>query len=132
MDTESLKTFLSLCNTRNYTRTAGQLFVAQSTVTKRINDLEKELQVPLFLRNNRSVTLTPEGEQFYIYAQKMIELTNSSLSEISSLRKFDNQYRIGAADSIYDGHLAPLILQHQKQHPRYSSPVHARCAEAAS
>ena len=91
MDTESLKTFLSLCNTRNYTRTAGQLFVAQSTVTKRINDLEKELQVPLFLRNNRSVTLTPEGEQFYVYAQKMIELTNSSLSEISSLRKFDNQ-----------------------------------------
>lgn len=123
MDTESLKTFLSLCNTRNYTRTAGQLFVAQSTVTKRINDLEKELQVPLFLRNNRSVTLTPEGEQFYIYAQKMIELTNSSLSEISSLRKFDNQYRIGAADSIYDGHLAPLILQHQKQHPRDSIKI---------
>ena len=123
MDTESLKTFLSLCNTRNYTRTAGQLFVAQSTVTKRINDLEKELQVPLFLRNNRSVTLTPEGEQFYIYAQKMIELTNSSLSEISSLRKFDNQYRIGAADSIYDGHLAPLILRHQKQHPRDSIKI---------
>lgn len=123
MDTESLKTFLSLCNTRNYTRTAGQLFVAQSTVTKRINDLEKELQVPLFLRNNRSVTLTPEGEQFYIYAQKMIELTNSSLSEISSLRKFDNQYRIGAADSIYDGHLARLILQHQKQHPRDSIKI---------
>lgn len=123
MDTESLKTFLSLCNTRNYTRTAGQLFVAQSTVTKRINDLEKELQVPLFLRNNRSVTLTPEGEQFYVYAQKMIELTNSSLSEISSLRKFDNQYRIGAADSIYDGHLAPLILRHQKQHPRDSIKI---------
>lgn len=123
MDTESLKTFLSLCNTRNYTRTAGQLFVAQSTVTKRINDLEKELQVPLFLRNNRSVTLTPEGEQFYVYAQKMIELTNSSLSEISSLRKFDNQYRIGAADSIYDGHLAPLILRHQKQHSRDSIKI---------
>ena len=123
MDTESLKTFLSLCNTRNYTRTAGQLFVAQSTVTKRINDLEKELQVPLFFRNNRSVTLTPEGEQFYVYAQKMIELTNSSLSEISSLRKFDNQYRIGAADSIYDGHLAPLILRHQKQHPRDSIKI---------
>lgn len=53
----------------------------------------------------------------------MIELTNSSLSEISSLRKFDNQYRIGAADSIYDGHLAPLILRHQKQHPRDSIKI---------
>ena len=58
MDIEALNTFLTLANTKNYTRTAAQLFVAQSTVTNRIHELEKELNIALFTRNNRSVELT--------------------------------------------------------------------------
>ena len=57
MDIEALNTFLTLANTKNYTRTAAQLFVAQSTVTNRIHELEKELNIALFTRNNRSVEL---------------------------------------------------------------------------
>ena len=68
MDIGSIRTFMVLAYTKNYTRTADQLFVAQSTVTNRINELEKELGFPLFKRTNRSVDLTPEGEQFMIYA----------------------------------------------------------------
>ena len=64
MDTESIRTFLVLARTRNYTRAADQLFVAQSTVTNRINELEKELGFMLFTRTNRSVELTVKGEQF--------------------------------------------------------------------
>lgn len=48
MDIESLKTFIVLSNVKNYTRAANQLFVAQSTVTNRINELEKELNISLF------------------------------------------------------------------------------------
>ncbi|MBR3645155.1 MAG: LysR family transcriptional regulator [Lachnospiraceae bacterium] len=123
MDIENIRTFITLSSTKNYTRTARQMFVAQSTVTNRINELEKELQFPLFSRNNRSVTLTPEGEQFLIYAEKIIELTDSSLSEISSLKKYENQYRIGCSDSIYDGHLANLILNHQHNYPQDSIKI---------
>ena len=50
MDIESLKTFIVLSNVKNYTRAANQLFVAQSTVTNRINELEKELNISLFVR----------------------------------------------------------------------------------
>ena len=64
MDIESLNTFLTLASTRSFTRTANQLFVAQSTVTNRINELEKELKLKLFNRNNKSVALTPDGERF--------------------------------------------------------------------
>lgn len=117
MNIESIKTFLVLSTTRNYTRTASQLFVAQSTVTNRINELEKELNVSLFSRNNRSVELTPEGEQFLSYAQKVVWLTETSLAEIGSLHQYENHLRIGASDSIYEGHLAQTILAHQKKHP---------------
>ncbi|SEF98905.1 LysR family transcriptional regulator, repressor for citA [Eubacterium ruminantium] len=118
MDTESIKTFLVLSKTRNYTRTADQLFVAQSTVTNRINELEKELKFKLFKRNNRSVELTSEGERFRVYAEQMIELTENSLAEISSVEKYDNYLRIGSADSIYEAHLARRILEHKMTHPK--------------
>ena len=95
MDIESLKTFIVLSNVKNYTRAANQLFVAQSTVTNRINELEKELNISLFSRNNRRVELTMEGEQFLLYAEKVIKLTDDSLSEIRSIHKFDNHIRIG-------------------------------------
>lgn len=70
MDIESLKTFIVLSNVKNYTRAANQLFVAQSTVTNRINELEKELNISLFSRNNRRVELTMEGEQFFYMLKK--------------------------------------------------------------
>lgn len=115
MDIESLKTFIVLANTRNFTRTASQLFIAQSTVTNRITELEKELHISLFTRNNRTVELTLEGEQFRLYAEKVINLTNTSLAEICSIRKYENHIRMGAADSIYAIHLAPLILEHTRK-----------------
>ena len=60
MDTETLRTFVALSSYRNYTKTADALFVAQSTVTNRILELEKEVGRPLLARTKRSVTLTPE------------------------------------------------------------------------
>ncbi|MBR6173737.1 MAG: LysR family transcriptional regulator [Eubacterium sp.] len=118
MDTESIRTFLVLVKTRNYTRAADQLFVAQSTVTNRINELEKELKFSLFTRTNRSVELTVKGEQFRIYAEKMMELTENSLAEISEVQRYDHYLRIGSADSIYEGHLAELIREHRRTHPK--------------
>ena len=118
MDTESIRTFLVLVKTRNYTRAADQLFVAQSTVTNRINELEKELKFALFTRTNRSVELTVKGEQFRIYAEKMMELTENSLAEISEVQRYDHYLRIGSADSIYEGHLAELIREHRRTHPK--------------
>lgn len=118
MDIESIKTFMVLAHTKNYTRAANQLFVAQSTVTNRIHELERELGFSLFKRTNRSVELTPEGEKFRVYGEKVIELTDTSLAELSSVQKYDRYLRIGCADSIYEGHLANLLLKHRKNHPR--------------
>ena len=117
MDIGSIKTFMILAKTKNYTRAANQLFVAQSTVTNRIHELERELGFPLFDRTNRSVELTPRGEKFRQYAEKVIELTDTSLAELSSVQKYDHYIRIGCADSIYEGHLAGLIVKYRRTHP---------------
>ena len=123
MDIESLNTFITLASTKNFTRTANQMFVAQSTVTNRINGLEKELKLKLFNRTNRNVELTAEGERFRLYAEQVLELTQTSLAEISNVRHFDSHLRIGSADSIYEGHLAPLIMEYRKKHPTDSLKI---------
>jgi LysR family transcriptional repressor of citA len=46
MDTTQLKTFLSLVETGNFSTSAKNLIIAQSTVSKRIKDLEKEVGFP--------------------------------------------------------------------------------------
>ena len=123
MDLQTLQTFITLAETRSYTKTANQLFIAQSTVTNRINELEKELKLVLFNRTNRSVQLTVDGERFKIYAEKVLELTENTLAEINMEHRFVNHIRIGSADSIYEGHLAPHIKTYRDKYPENSLKI---------
>ncbi len=123
MNIDDLTTFITLTKTRNFTQTANKLFVAQSTVTSRINELEKKLNVKLFLRNNRMVELTPAGHQFLEYAEKIIEITEKAVSEITSSTSYSAVLRIGAADSIYETHLSSMILSYTKRHRDYAVKI---------
>ena len=123
MDVQTLETFITLADTKSFTKTANQLFVAQSTVTNRINELEKDLKLRLFLRTNRSVKLTTQGERFRIYAEKVLSLTETTLAEMSAEQRFDEHIRIGSADSIYEGHLAPQIKAFKDKHPETSLKI---------
>ena len=58
MDTQNLRTFLTLANVKNFTQTASLLYVAQSTVTNRIAELEKEGGKQLFIRSKKNISLT--------------------------------------------------------------------------
>lgn len=59
--TEQIETFLMLAQRKNYREVSEMLFITQPTVTKYIQRLEKELNVPLFQRSTQSVELTEEG-----------------------------------------------------------------------
>lgn len=117
MNTDTLKTFVVLSDLRSYTRTANQLFVAQSTVTNRILELEQQVGRSLFIRNRKGLELTTEGKHFLRYAKRILELADCALEEISSLNHFDRTIRIGSTNTIYDCHLAgrmvPGLFQNQ-------------------
>lgn len=118
MDTQTLKTFLLLAKLKNFTKTAEQLFVAQSTVTNRIADLESELGKNLFIRNKRSVTLTAEGDTFYKYARRIVELESTALQDIHSIKQYKNSLHIGTTNTIYESHLQTHIKDWMENHPK--------------
>lgn len=117
MDSQSLNTFITLASYRNFSKTADALFIAQSTVTNRIAELEREVGKPLFERNKRKVTLTSEGETFLTYAKRIVELTDAGVQEVNSLNKYKDTLRIGTTNTIYECHLFPKIKEYMKQHP---------------
>ena len=72
MNTDNLRTFLLLVKLKNFTRVAERLFIAQSTVTNRIAELEREMNVKLLRRDTRNVALTEDGKTFYEYARRIV------------------------------------------------------------
>ena len=71
MQPEQIETFLDLCQTRSFNRTAERLGVTQSTVSGRVAALEEALAVRLFDRSRAGTALTPEGRRFEAHAIRL-------------------------------------------------------------
>jgi LysR family transcriptional regulator, transcription activator of glutamate synthase operon len=72
METEHLKEFVMLAEVGNYLDAAERLFISQSSLSKHIQSLEKELGVALFERTTRKISLSPAGSAFLPFAKAMI------------------------------------------------------------
>jgi DNA-binding transcriptional LysR family regulator len=72
MNIERLKYFSNLATTLNYTETAEHFFTTQGNISKNIIALEKELNITLFSREHRKITLTDAGKTILPYAQKIL------------------------------------------------------------
>lgn len=71
MQIELVETFLDLCETRSFNRTADRLGVTQSTVSGRIRTLERRFGRPLFRRSRAGTELTVEGLRFEPHARAL-------------------------------------------------------------
>jgi len=126
MNTESLRTFIILTETLNYRKAAQQLFLAQSTVSARIQDLENELGEKLFVYSGRSLQLTEAGTALQDYAQKMIKLEADIHKNICEKRKNDQTLRLGISISILDWKIRDLIPAYMEKNPDVAVEIHCR------
>ena len=117
MNTENLKTFIVLSKHKNFTKTAESLFVAQSTVTNRIAELEKELGKKLFERERKNVRLTEEGTRFLDYAVRISDLEKTAIEDINTSVKYPKRLNIGSTNTIYDCHLKNKLKRFMSENP---------------
>ncbi len=64
VDLRDLKTFLHLAESRHFSRSARAMHVSPSTLSRQIQRLEEDLGQPLFVRDNRTVTLPKPGKSY--------------------------------------------------------------------
>ena len=82
MNLNQLTYFVTLAQIENYTRAAKRLDITQPSLSHAISNLEKELQVPLFERHGRNVTLTKFWEMFLKYVLDSLHILNLGVERI--------------------------------------------------
>ncbi|HPE38261.1 MAG TPA: LysR family transcriptional regulator [Bacillota bacterium] len=65
---------VKIADLRSMNKAAAELFVSQPALSGAIKELEEEIHTKIFIRNNRGVVTTIEGEEFLRYARQMVEL----------------------------------------------------------
>lgn len=82
MDIKQVQFFLAAATTGSFSAAADELYTTQSSISKQIIALEKELEVPLFDRSKRKISLTEAGETFLKYARSLNTSYQSMLAEL--------------------------------------------------
>ena len=62
--------FLTLAEDLSFTKASKKMGISQSTLSNHVSTLEKNLGVTLFIRSNKSVSLSPEGQILYTVFKK--------------------------------------------------------------
>lgn len=85
MNLKQLSYFTAIAEAGSITEAAGQLHIAQPPLSQQLRALEEELGVRLVVRGPRRCTLTEAGKRLYSRAQQILELTETTRSEMNSL-----------------------------------------------
>lgn len=115
MELEHILEFAVLSDCLNYHRAADELFISQSSLSKHIKTLERDLGVPLFERNVSGVLLTDFGRIFAPYAKQMARLESAYREEIlHKLNSLDGSVNLGTE---YD--ISGLLCTFKQENPDF-------------
>lgn len=110
--------FYYVAKYQNFTQAANVLMNNQPNVTRTIKKLENELGCRLFVRSNRGVKLTPEGEKLYGHVRIAIEQIEAGEQELAMDRSLQSgMVCIGVSESALRCFLLPVLKEYQQQHP---------------
>lgn len=116
MNIRVLQTFIRVVELKSFTRAACELNYVQSTVTMQIQQLEKELGFPLFDRIGKKISLTAYGENFYAYANNILQ----TMMQVNNLGKkpeeMSGSLRIGILESLLSAATLDIFPRFQERY----------------
>lgn len=125
MDQESLEVFLTIARHGSINRAAQALFLAQSTVTHRLKQLERQIGTPLFVRTASGVSLTGEGRRLLPIAANIVEQMRSFMQHEEQRQSLT----IVAGKAFVAYELPRLIGQYRQAHPHFTCYVRSTLYE---
>lgn len=97
MNFDQLKYFLTIVKTGSFSEAADEMFISQSSMSKQIKALERELGIDLFKREHSKVYLTSAGQKFVKYAENTIKEHNDMRLYLDEfVKKSSKTIRIGS------------------------------------
>ncbi|MCF7522443.1 LysR family transcriptional regulator [Levilactobacillus brevis] len=120
MTIDDFYSFITLYKTRNISDVAIALNITQSALSKRLRNMQQELDTALIsTRNKRQLTITESGEVFFRYAQTLTaqyQLLQQELLDYRELRR--GTIQIGSVPVMAQYGLASKMSQFMQDYPQ--------------
>ena len=117
MELRQLEHFVTVAEEQHFTRAAARVHVVQSSLSASIKALERELGEPLFVRDNRRVTLTQAGRALLPAARATLAAVDEGREAVAGLRGvLRGQLHVGAIQTLGVVDLAALLTTFRKVH----------------
>ncbi len=123
METRTLVTFLKVVEMQSFSKAAEALGYTQSAVTIQIQHLEKELNVPLFDRIGKSVSITHYGQEFVPYAKDAVAALNRASNFTLSKEYITGTIRVGIIESLMQNHFAEILEYYHMNYPNVKTQL---------
>ncbi|MFB0933161.1 MAG: LysR family transcriptional regulator, partial [Pseudomonadales bacterium] len=118
MDTHTLEIYLGLCRNLHFGRTSDEFHLSASALSRLVQKLEGELSQTLFMRDNRTVELTPQGEILRVFAQETLQQlaqVKTQMGEASEL--LSGSFRLFASVTASQTILPKVLTQFRLDYP---------------
>ncbi|MBE0612969.1 MAG: LysR family transcriptional regulator [Burkholderiales bacterium] len=109
MDIDQARTFLAIAACGSFLEAAGRLHLTQSTVSARIQRLEGELGVRLFVRNRAGATLTIGGRRYAEYAKRLVLTAEQARHHVGLPSRYRATLRIGGRIALWESLLPDWV-----------------------
>ncbi|MCC8066378.1 MAG: LysR family transcriptional regulator [Clostridiales bacterium] len=121
MNIEYFREFTVLADCSNYLEAADRLFIGQSTLSKHIISMEKELGVPLFERTSRKVALSKYGKLLLPYANTIVQTQYGYSSALQNeLESERGRVTVGTISATAKYGITSLIASFKRKYPSSS------------
>jgi LysR family transcriptional regulator, transcription activator of glutamate synthase operon len=117
MEIRQIQYFLSIVDTGSFSAAADEHYISQSSLSKMIIALEKELSTSLFDRSKRKVSLTEAGEAFLRHARELNSDYKAMLVELDGYKSAADSFSIAAIPVLPQYGIASSISQFRDKYP---------------
>ncbi len=101
VDLELYRVFYTVAKHKHMTKASHELHISQPAISQSIKKLEDQLGGTLFMRSNKGMELTSEGEMFYEYVKGALELINNAENEFTSFKDLSKgEVKIGCSTTL--------------------------------
>ena len=130
MEIRVLRYFLAVVREGTIVGAAKFLHVTQPTLSRQLQDLEEELGQQLFIRSNRSITLTPEGRFLRKRAEEILEIVNRTEGDFNAMgENIGGGIDIGGGESRTMRLIAETIRELHDEYPDIRCNLYSGNAE---
>ena len=119
MNLKQLEAFVQVSESGSFSKAAKELFLTQPTISAHISSLEKELNVRLFIRNTKEVSLSDDGKDLYRYAKQITDL-EKAIEERFYMDSDDGKHFITIAASTIPAQylLSKILMCYRERYPK--------------